>query len=220
MSGRIIAIGDIHGCARALETLLQVIGPTSADTVISLGDVVDRGPDSRKAVELLLGLQTKCQLKPVLGNHEEMLLAVVLKNSAPHSWIQHGGAATLDSYGFDGDLSVIPQEHIQFLNSFANSVETEKHFFVHANYDAALPLEQQLPRTLRWLSLECHVPEPHFSGKIAVVGHTPDRSGEIFALRHLKCIDTYCHGGGWLTALDVESGKIWQCSESGEIRTF
>jgi serine/threonine protein phosphatase 1 len=218
MAERTIAIGDIHGCARALEVLLEVVAPDKSDTVIPLGDVVDRGPDSRKVVEKLLELRSHCQLKPVLGNHEEMLLGVLLRNSAPHTWIQCGGAATLDSYGFVGDLSVFPPEHIEFLNSFADSVETATHFFVHANYDSQRPITDQLSRTLRWLSLESAIPQPHYTGKIAVVGHTPDRSGEIFSLRHLKCIDTYCHGGRWLTALDVTTGKVWQSSESGELR--
>jgi serine/threonine protein phosphatase 1 len=142
----------------------------------------------------------------------------VLKNQPPHNWLQHGGTATLDSYGFVGDLSVIPAEHVEFLQSFVDSVETENHFFVHANYDPQLPLTRQLARTLRWLSLNNAIPAPHPSGKIAVVGHTPDHSGEIFSLRHLKCIDTYCHGGGWLTAMDVTTGQVWQANEAGELR--
>jgi serine/threonine protein phosphatase 1 len=218
MAERTIAIGDIHGCARALEVLLEAISPDKSDTVIPLGDVVDRGPDSRQVIEILLALRDSCHLKPVLGNHEEMLLGVLLRNAPPHTWIQCGGTATLDSYGFVGDLSVFPQEHVDFLNSFADSVETATHFFVHANYDSQLPISEQVSRTLRWLSLESKIPPPHFTGKIAVVGHTPDKSGEIFSLRHLKCIDTYCHGGGWLTALDVTTGKVWQASNSGEIR--
>jgi serine/threonine protein phosphatase 1 len=215
---RTIAIGDIHGCARALEALLQVVAPQQDDTLIPLGDVIDRGPDSRRVVEQLLQLRDRCHLQPVLGNHEEMMLAAFLKNSIPHTWIHHGGGATLDSYGFVGDLSVIPSEHIEFLRSFVDWVETETHFFVHANYDPNLPLAHQPSRTIRWLSLNLGIPGPHQSGKIAVVGHTPDFSGEIFSLKHIKCLDTYCHGGGWLTAMDVTTGKIWQTNDLGQTR--
>jgi serine/threonine protein phosphatase 1 len=50
------------------------------------------------------------------------------------------------------------------------------------------------------------------------VGHTPQKSGEVLDLGYLKCIDTYCHGGGWLTALEVGTGKVWQANLAGEMR--
>lgn len=218
MPGRTIAIGDIHGCATALAAVLNEIAPAAEDVLIPLGDVIDRGPNSRQVIEQLLVLNQQCDLRPVLGNHEEMLLEVLEHGTSPHSWIQWGGAATLDSYGFLGSFDIIPEQHVQFLRSFHDCVETDTHFFVHANYDPLVPLIEQLARTLRWTSLDEQVPGQHVSGKIAIVGHTAERSGEIFSLRHLKCIDTYCHGGGWLTALDVISGRIWQSNEKGQLR--
>ena len=71
---------------------------------------------------------------------------------------------------------------------------------------------------LRWHSLDDVVPSPHLSGKVAVVGHTANTNGEILDLGHLICIDTYCDGGGWLTALDLRSGQQWQASKEGIIR--
>ena len=53
-------------------------------------------------------------------------------------------------------------------------------------------------------------PSPHVSGKRAIVGHSSQKSGEILDLGHLVCIDTYCYGGGWLTALDVDTDEVWQ----------
>ncbi len=220
MPGRWIAIGDIHGCATALRKLIATIVPTSEDVIVTLGDVLDRGPDSRGVIEQLIGLREQCVLKSVLGNHEEMFLAVIRREFPADRWIQFGGAATLDSYGFRSDLSVIPEEHVELLRSGADYLEAERHFFVHANYESHLPLAEQQPHWLRWLSLEETVPDPHFSGKIAIVGHTPDRSGEIFSIRHLKCIDTYCYGGGWLTALDISSGHVWQANEADLVREF
>jgi hypothetical protein len=61
-------------------------------------------------------------------------------------------------------------------------------------------------------------PGAHFTSKVAVVGHTPQKTGEILDLGHLVCIDTYCQGGDWLTALDVDSGQYWQANEKGEVR--
>ena len=71
---------------------------------------------------------------------------------------------------------------------------------------------------LRWHSLNDLVPTPHLNGKVAVVGHTASKNGEIKNLGHLICVDTYCYGGGWLTAIELHSGQIWQVSKDGEFR--
>ena len=69
-----------------------------------------------------------------------------------------------------------------------------------------------------WRPLEGNdLPGPHYSGKVAIVGHTPAKNGRILDLGHLKCIDTGCGHGGLLTALDVTSGRIWQVTESGDL---
>ena len=90
--------------------------------------------------------------------------------------------------------------------------------FVPAGYLADLPLERQPGAVLRRQSLDTERPGPHVSGKVAVVGHTPQKNGEILDLGHLLCIDTNCHGGGWLTALDVGSGHWSQANQKGEVR--
>ena len=215
---RTVVIGDIHGCWHALRTLIEVIEPQRDELVIPLGDVVDRGSDTRGVLDVLLELRGQCILKPLMGNHEEMMLAV-LDGKSPNGWVRHGGAATLDSYGFTGSLDVVPTEHIDFLRSFDDCVESKTHFFVHANYEPKLPLTQQPRRTLRWTSLKEHLPNPHMSGKMAIVGHTANRDGQVVSLPHLKCVDTYCYGGGWLTAYDINSGEIWQANQDGKVRS-
>lgn len=219
MPGRIIAIGDIHGCSNALQSLVETVAPAGDDVVIPLGDYVDRGPDSRAVLDQLIGLAESCQLWPLLGNHEEMMLGVLDGTMRPHAWLPHGGIDTLESYGFAGDLSCIPANHRQFLRSCRDYIELDRFFFVHANYDPRLPLPQQTPYMLRWESLEVNMPGPHRSGKVAVVGHTPDRSGEILDVGYLKCLDTYCYGGQWLTAMDLTSGQVWQANDQGQLRT-
>jgi serine/threonine protein phosphatase 1 len=62
------------------------------------------------------------------------------------------------------------------------------------------------------------VPDPHDNGKQAIVGHTSQKNGEVLDVGHLVCIDTYCWGGGWLTALDASSGQIWQANQQGQLR--
>lgn len=215
---RTIAIGDIHGCDLALEAVLGAIAPAPEDLIITLGDVVDRGPNSKRVIELLIELAGRCRYVGLLGNHEEMMLKVIADREPPQFWLRYGGVATLDSYKFCGNLNVVPAEHIELLKSFIKYYETPTHFFVHANYQEDKSLEQQSDAYLRWKRLDDHLPGPHISGKTAILGHTADESGEIFSLKHLICIDTFCHGGQWLTALEAGSGKIWQANEEGKLR--
>lgn len=218
MAGRTIAIGDIHGCSAALNLLLETIKPTPEDKIVALGDYVDRGPDSKGVIDCLIELRKTCEVVALFGNHEEMMLDVVREGKPHFNWLQHGGVETLDSYGFVGDMNVISPEHFAFFDSMVDYYETENHLFFHANYQPETPLEELNVFTLRWQKLTEHTPGPHHSGKKAVVGHTHDRGGEIFDIDHLICIDTYCYGGGWLTALDVDSGQIWQTNLEGQMR--
>jgi len=218
MSGRLIAIGDIHGCAAALDTLLAAIAPQADDTIVALGDYVDRGPDSKGVIDRLIALGSRCKLIALHGNHEEMMLDVVRDGQPPFRWLQYGGVETLDSYRFAGDMSVVSQAHRDFFASMRDFYETNDYFFVHANYDPDLSLAEQPRQLLRWMKLTDMTPPPHRSGKRAIVGHTHDRNGEIFDIGHLVCIDTFCYGGGWLTALDVDSGQLWQSNLAGELR--
>ena len=215
---RVIAIGDIHGYQHVLERLLDWIGPGSSDIIVGLGDYIDRGPDSRGVIDLLIRLQQHVTLVPILGNHDEMLLSIVDgAKEAFQDWLIYGGAATLASYAC-ARVEEIPSEHIAFLRNCVSYHETENHFFVHANYDEHRPLNMLDGTILRWRSLREYLPGPHFSGKVAITGHTAQKNGEILNLGYLVCIDTYCYGGGWLTALEVQTGHVWQVSPSGTAR--
>jgi len=215
---RLLAISDIHGCALALDAVLAACRLRPDDTLVVLGDFVDRGPDTRGTIERLLRLERECRLVLLLGNHEEMMLHARRKpGSADYRyWVSCGGQDTLDSY--EGDFSAIPAAHWALIDRCRDSFETERHLFTHASYDPELPLDQQLEYELRWQPILVHPPGPHVSGKQAVVGHTSQQHGEILDLGHLKCIDTYCYGGGWLTLLDVERGETWQANVQGQLR--
>lgn len=216
MPGRTIAIGDIHGCSAALRALVAAIEPKPNDTLVALGDYVDRGPDSRGVLDQLLALEKRCRLVPLLGNHEIMLLDALTNPTVVEPWKECGGKETLASYG--GKLSNVPDEHWNFIRRCRRFYETANHFFVHANYDADLPLDEQPDYLLFWEHLMLHTPRPHDNGKIAIVGHTSQRLGNVLDGGHVICIDTFCHGGGWLTALDVDRGTIWQADQRGRLR--
>ncbi len=215
MTNRLIAIGDIHGCSAALRAILIAIDPRPDDTIITLGDYVDRGEDSRGVLDQLIELGHRTNLIPILGNHEEMMLQVIRGEQPHHAWIKFGGIETLESYGFTGNLDFLPPEHLAFLESLRAYHETEHHFFTHAAYDPQVALEDQSGDMLRWHSLRDSIPMPHVSGKQAIVGHTANADGEILDVGHLICIDTYCYGGRHLTALDVNERAVWQVTRDG-----
>src|SRR5262249_17723796 len=144
-----------------------------------------------------------CHLVPILGNHDQMLLDV-RSGKYPIFWLlDMGGTTTLDSYGPGRNLDVIPEEHYEFLEGCLDFHETETHIFVHANYFPDAPMAEQHVGLLRWESLRDMMHDPHESGKVVIVGHTSQKAAEILDMGYLKCIVTYCHGGGWLTALEV-----------------
>ena len=215
---RTIAIGDIHGCSLALATLLETLAPQPDDRLIFLGDYIDRGPNSRGVLDLVVELTPRCQVIPLLGNHELLLLSALAAGEPNPFWTdQCGGDETLISYG--GSLDNIPLEHIDFLRSCRRYFETEQHIFLHANYAADKPLDEQSESLLFWQHISHFIPHPHHSGKTVIVGHTPQRTGEVLNLGYLICIDTACFAGGWLTALNVDNGQIWQANRFGELRS-
>lgn len=212
---RTIVIGDIHGCYKALHRLLEEIRPTADDLLIFLGDYVDRGLESRQVIDRMLDLKKQCKPVFLLGNHE-IMFREVLRGAPAWMWLEVGGHETLDSYG--GQLSLIPASHHDFLNDLLPFYETDSHIFLHANYEAELPLEQQPEELLFWRHLSDSMPPAHFSGKHVYCGHTPQTSGEIADFGHLACLDTGCVMGLYLTALEIGAGKIWQSDKMGRLR--
>jgi serine/threonine protein phosphatase 1 len=217
MPPRVIAIGDIHGCAAALRRMVELVAPTDEDTLVILGDAIDRGPDSRGVIDQLLALRENCRLVPILGNHEEMMLNFLDGRPQPDNWLLCGGDATLKSYGGEQGGS-IPPEHLSFVRTWQDFHETRSHFFAHGAYHPEQLFVEQRWQMWRWHSLRDMIPAAHVSGKTAVVGHTSLKDGEIMDLGHLLCIDTYCWGGGWLTALDTTTGQVWQVDRHGRVR--
>jgi serine/threonine protein phosphatase 1 len=213
--GRTIAIGDIHGCHIALNVLLNHLEITSEDTVVVLGDVVDRGPGTKQAIDRLLQLQNECRLVFILGNHEEMFFDAMAGGGWRKSWSEFGGKATLDSYG--GEFDDIPPEHVEFLKSGLDYFETETDIFVHASLEPDVPLAEQSPDFLRWRKLTGDE-QPHRSGKRVICGHTPIASGLPAVLPGWVDLDTWAYHGLYLTALEVGSDRVFQSQQSGAFR--
>lgn len=217
-SGRLIAIGDVHGCLHALEALLAAIIPKPSDTLVLLGDLIDQGRDSCAVLDLVCALRNDCNLVLIQGNHEEMLFAAHESESRLRYWENCGGVSTLNSYRFGAGLDVIPQIHWDLLRSCQPYFETDDFIFTHANYSPELPMSEQPEYQLRWELFEPESQRPHCSGRTIVVGHTETKDSEILDLDFAVCIDTACWRHGWLTALDVHSRKYWQASRWGMLR--
>ncbi|HEX4150135.1 MAG TPA: metallophosphoesterase [Pirellulales bacterium] len=218
---RLLTIGDIHGYLAALDALLALVEPTADDWIITLGDYVDRGPDSCGVLDRMLELSARGRLIPLRGNHEEMMLDARHDPALHALWLQYGGQNTLDSYaqhGYDGTLAGVPAAHWDFLETQCiDWFQSPTHFFVHANADSQRELPEQTVNLLRWQKFG--EPTPHCSGKIMVCGHTYQESGFPRNLGHAVCIDTWIYGGGWLTCLDAISGEFWQSNEHGQTRS-
>lgn len=212
---RQFAIGDIHGCLAALMQLDQEIQFRSTDVVVTLGDYVDRGPDSCGVIAFLIALGKRYQLIPLRGNHEIMMLRARDDRSALADWISNGGDKTLDSYGAK-TFADVPVSHWNFLESTRSYHESDRNFFVHANAYPDFALADQPDYMLYWEFLG--QPSPHESGKRMICGHTAQKSGEILNFGHAICIDTYAHGGGWLTCLESRTNSYWQASQKGQTR--
>jgi serine/threonine protein phosphatase 1 len=219
---RYLAIGDIHGCFNALTTLIEFVAPGSDDVLITLGDYVNRGPDSCAVLDWLIGYNQQGNLVALRGNHEVMMMRARSGIDAFGQWIKYGGNATLASYPLPTNgvtrLTDIPDNHWYFLEQETRRwFEIDSHFFVHASAYPDIPLDEQPDLILFWEGIEN--PSPHESGKIMVCGHIPQQSGRPRNIGHAVFIDTGACSGGWLTCLDVVSGEYWQANEQGETRS-
>ncbi len=220
---RHLAIGDVHGCYHSLSELASFVGLRDDDVVITLGDYVNRGPDSRAVLEWLIELDRRQTLIPLRGNHEIMTLEARDNELMLAHWLGYGGDATLRSYAArvdePGIMADIPDSHWRFLEErLTPYYETDEHFFVHANADPDTPLDEQPDYMLYWEQFDD--PPRQCSGKVMVCGHTSQKSGLPAFNDNAICIDTNACRGGWLTCLQVETGQLWQTNERGEKRSF
>jgi len=140
MGNRTLVIGDIHGCARTFNILLDVVGLERTDTLYLLGDYIDRGPDSRGVIETILQLQKDgFVVRPIRGNHEDMMLLAIQSGVFEDllDWLENGGDVTLRNYGVQHPQN-LPEEHLRFLESLPLHCVTDKFVFVHAGIDCTL----------------------------------------------------------------------------------
>jgi len=175
---RTFVFGDIHGCHRSLIALLDLAAPDmSTDTLIFLGDYVNRGPDSRRVIDHLLALRRQSRrVITLMGNHEQMFLGF-LQGEESEVFLRNGGEETLESYGIKKPLPTVPvglfpPDHVAFVNDLMLYWEDDEYIFVHAGLQPGVHLSQQSPAWLLW-ARDRFIHSNHDFGKRVIYGHTP-----------------------------------------------
>ena len=211
---KIFAIGDIHGCFDKLQHLIKKLPiDRELDTLVFIGDYIDRGSSSKEVVEYVIDLQAKfSNVVCLTGNHEQMFLNY-LAGIDEVMYLYNGGKATLVSYGLlayspvPERKSAIPLSHLQFFQSLLHYYETEEYIFVHAGLIPGLSLRRQTVHDLLWVRHDFIYSDYDF-GKTVVFGHTPFQSPLISSNK--IGIDTGAFSGGKLTCVELPDVIIHQ----------
>jgi diadenosine tetraphosphatase ApaH/serine/threonine PP2A family protein phosphatase len=173
---KIYAIGDIHGCYDRLKALMEKVPiDYSRDTLVFIGDYIDRGPHSVEVVDYLIQLKNRVPEAIFLkGNHEDML-DKFLNGADRFNYLLNGGQQTLDSYllkPIESEFFPIPPDHMEFFKSLRLFYETEEFIFVHAGLRPRVALELQKTEDLLWIRGK-FVSTKYDFGKRVIFGHTP-----------------------------------------------
>jgi len=218
---RVFAIGDIHGrldllnrAVAAIERDIEQYGPGAL--TVTLGDYIDRGPDSRGVIERLCANPFPTPYIALKGNHETLLETFLAEPESGLQWRQLGGPETLRSYGVrlsrlkpPGGYEAVARElraalppaHVDFLKSLKTSFSHGKYFLCHAGVRPGVPLDRQTEDDLLWIRGEFLNSDTDY-GKIVVHGHTPVVQPEV--LHNRMNIDTGAFATGKLTCVALD----------------
>ncbi len=214
MGARIIAIGDIHGCYKKLEHLLNRLPIQKNDSIVLLGDYIGRGSSSKQVISDIIALQKRHKrVTCLLGNHENLLLEYV---KSPEEVLipylrQQGIESFVESYGEKDlshlhDLSFMPEEHVHFLKTLALYHVEQDYFFVHAGLMPGLPFEKHTAMEF------CEVRDAFLESEVeidktVVFGHTPFEMP--FVAKNKIGIDTGAVYGNLLTAVVLPEVRFY-----------
>jgi serine/threonine protein phosphatase 1 len=230
---RVYAIGDIHGRRDVFETMIAMIeaddqarGPAQT-TVILLGDLIDRGPDSAGVIAAARAWSAQRTVRCLAGNHEEMFLASFTDEGTLRHFLRYGGRETLLSYPITpeeyGPVTLdelqdlmrarIPAEDIAYIEAMEDLIRIGDYVFVHAGIRPQDPLEDQRVADLRWIRGE-FFDDPTPRDFAVVHGHTITPEPGLYP--HRIAIDTGAYASGRLTAIGLEGSDRWLLTAEGE----
>jgi serine/threonine protein phosphatase 1 len=188
----VYAIGDIHGYTMPLRQLLSRHRFSSEDTVVFLGDYVDKGPDVAGTLQVLSELATSGNFVFLRGNHDQLLIDAFLDPEKIAVWECLAGGLPLASYGSGSTadlLRTLPVAHTDFLiNRCRDYYEIGGYIMVHGGIRPHLAPAEEDQEHLQWLTLSAAA--AHLSGRTVVCGHSAQATGQIVDLGHTICIDT------------------------------
>ncbi len=223
---RAYVVGDVHGRLDLLERLLELVEedlaerPSRRASLVFVGDLIDRGPDSAGVVERLRTFRhPHLNLVFLLGNHEEVLLRILGgESSLIAKWRRFGGRECMESYGADGQefgrmdelealataRELVPKAHVDFLNGFADTCRFGDYLIVHAGIRPGVEFDQQRQEDLRWIRAP-FLDHQGDHGFVVVHGHTivPD----VVEAGNRIAIDTGAYATGRLTALVIDGSE-------------
>jgi serine/threonine protein phosphatase 1 len=222
------AVGDIHGERGRLEKLLASLPLLSGDRFVFMGDYVDRGPDSRGVVELLIEHAKRWESVFLCGNHESMFLDFLGWSGEDYfggdAFLANGGDRTLSSYGYfdaaepDPRRFQLPPAHRDFFRNLRMHHREGDYVFVHAGLgreamdgetDLTFALRKVRGEDLLWDRTSFEL--PHRLGVTVVYGHTPSPDFEVrWNLPWSIGIDTGAVYGGRLTAIRLPDEAVFQ----------
>lgn len=191
---RTLIIGDIHGCYRELSDLVEKFGPTDIDQIYSVGDVINRGPDSANCIKLLKDLKAKV----IMGNHEHWYL-----NSFPF---------TINTKQNKIFKTLEIEDHMRWMYDLPYYIETEKFIIVHAGFDPRIPLYENDDDTLVSVRMLKDINKPWFElyeGKKHIYFGHWGKLGLYYG-KNVTGLDTGCVYGKMLSGLIVEENKLLQ----------
>ena len=192
-------IPDIHGRLDLLERGLAEIAARSegeTDTVVTIGDYVDKGPASKGVIERLMrGVGERLALVTLKGNHDAMMVEALRDPSKMKDWLAKGGDKALASYG--GEAARVPQSHLEWLDRLRLFHLDAHRLYVHAGVDPSAPLDLQREETLLWKRYPKGQPEG-FGDLHVVHGHDNDPDGPVL-LEGRTNLDTLAWRTGRLT---------------------
>lgn len=210
--GRVIAIGDVHGCCRELEDLLNLLRLDRDDQVVFLGDLVNTGPDSHRVVEIAREIGALS----LLGNHERRLLKY--RADGKKSRLKKMDRRTIKQLSSE-DWDYLAEMKLTFFHKPTDTV------LVHAGFLPGRPWQSQPARIVTEIQVVDESGKARRRSKsresprwallwegppFVVYGHTPDP--QYFRLKWSIGIDTACVQGGKLTAFELSKQEIVQVS--------
>lgn len=215
---RKFVIGDIHSHYDEMMELFELVHfDFENDLLISLGDLVDRGPKPIEVVEEVMKIKNFIH---ILGNHDEWCFQYLLNNDSPMKWISNGGRSTYDAYKNNPEYR---ERHLSFFKKAKLYFVDEKYrLFVHAGFNPEIPfnLQQDNKELLIWdrslfrtaMNFEMkNKVFPEFSE--IFIGHSPTQLIEENIPKkfsNLWMLDTGVYLSGKLTIMNIETKEFWQ----------